>query len=145
MLRDEDWIPIPDLLRVRVYSRHRGLTKYQLCISYKSATEDNDNEPDDIQPLINGHYCLCKSGAKTLGTCAHVTCILWFYGYALPFNKSDWNCYGCWKQTSTTTKLKTIGFKGVHTHTHTRVRAHTRSHTHKYKHTLTNTNKYTHF
>lgn len=59
MLRDEDRIPIPGLMRVRVYLRHRGLTKYQLWISYKPATEDNDNEPDDIQPLINGHYCLC--------------------------------------------------------------------------------------
>lgn len=82
MLRNEDRIPIPDLMRARVYSRHRGLTKYQLWISYKPAPEDNDNEPDDIQPLINGHYCLCKSRAKTLGTCAHVACILWFFGYA---------------------------------------------------------------
>jgi hypothetical protein len=31
---------------------------------------------------IQGYYYTCKSGARTLGICAHITSVLWFIGYA---------------------------------------------------------------
>ncbi|XP_071581746.1 uncharacterized protein [Temnothorax nylanderi] len=65
----------PNLLRLRIHSRHQNRTKYQLWISY-----NNDNDNDD--PPITGYYCTCKSGARTLGSCAHVASALWYLGYA---------------------------------------------------------------
>ncbi|KYN09817.1 hypothetical protein ALC57_18070 [Trachymyrmex cornetzi] len=79
MLRDNDRLPAPGLMRVRVYSRFRNTTKYQLWISYRPI--DEDEEYDEFIP-INGYYCTCKSGARTFGTCAHIASILWFFGYA---------------------------------------------------------------
>lgn len=64
----------PNLLRLRIYSRHQNRTRYQLFISY-----NNDNDDD---PPIMGYYCTCKCGARTLGTCAHVASVLWYLGYA---------------------------------------------------------------
>jgi len=31
---------------------------------------------------VLGYYCTCKAGARTLGTCAHIACIVWYMGYA---------------------------------------------------------------
>lgn len=67
------------LLRVRVYSRFRNAIKHQLWIQYR--TIDNLNENNDDEPII-GYYCMCKTGARTLGTCAHIASVLWFLGYA---------------------------------------------------------------
>lgn len=64
-----------NLIRVRVYSRFRNRTKHQVFISY---IPENEIE----QEVINGYYCTCQSGARTLGTCAHVASILWYLGYA---------------------------------------------------------------
>lgn len=80
MLRDENRLPTPGFMRVRVYSRFKNATRHQLWISY-IPTDDEDEHDDDFTP-INGYYCTCKSGARTLGTCAHVASILWFFGYA---------------------------------------------------------------
>lgn len=65
----------PGFIRVRLYSRFRNSTRYQLWISY---TVDNevDNEP------ITGYYCQCFSGARTVGSCAHIASVIWFLGYA---------------------------------------------------------------
>ncbi|OXA47752.1 hypothetical protein Fcan01_17179 [Folsomia candida] len=30
---------------------------------------------------ITGYYCDCWQGARTVGMCAHVTCVIWFIGY----------------------------------------------------------------
>lgn len=40
------------------------------------ADEDADTTP------IEGYYCTCASGARTLGTCANVTNVMWYLGYA---------------------------------------------------------------
>lgn len=29
-----------------------------------------------------GYYCTCITGARTLGTCAHIASILWYLGFA---------------------------------------------------------------
>lgn len=59
------------IIRLRIYSRHRNATKYQLWIQYS-----NIGDP------ITGYYCTCKSGARTIGTCSHVASVLWFLGYS---------------------------------------------------------------
>lgn len=83
MLRNEDRLPEAGFLRVRIYSRHRNATKYQLWIAYKSLDEDEDDQDEDDQdsPVL-GYYCTCPSGARTLGTCAHIASVIWFLGFA---------------------------------------------------------------
>ena len=69
-----------------MYSRFRTVTKYQLWIAYIeedfNRQEDEDfagNEPNE--PILR-HYCTCKTGARTLGSRAHIASILWYLGYA---------------------------------------------------------------
>ncbi|KYQ53566.1 hypothetical protein ALC60_00093, partial [Trachymyrmex zeteki] len=87
MLRDANRLPQPGLLRVRVYSRFRNATKYQLWISYKSIDDNeiddgmDENIDEELSPIL-GYYCTCKSGTRTLGTCAHICSVLWYLGYA---------------------------------------------------------------
>lgn len=66
-------------IRVRVFSRFRNATKHQIFIAYNIRDADNI---DDEREAIFGYYCTCKSGARTVGTCAHVTSVLWYLGYA---------------------------------------------------------------
>ena len=75
MLRDENRIPEPGFLRARIWSRFRNATRYQLWIEYLPIA-NVDNEP------IRGYYCTCKTGARTLGTCVHITSVLWYLGFA---------------------------------------------------------------
>lgn len=73
------------LIRVRIYSRFRNATKYQLWIAYiednLQANEEVLHEAEHNKPIL-GYYCTCKTGARTLGSCAHIASILWFLGYA---------------------------------------------------------------
>uniref|UniRef100_A0A8D9FCI8 SWIM-type domain-containing protein n=1 Tax=Cacopsylla melanoneura TaxID=428564 RepID=A0A8D9FCI8_9HEMI len=62
-------------IRIRFYSRYRGGTRHQLWIAY-------DDEPLEEDDFILGTYCTCQTGARTLGTCAHVAAVLWNQGYA---------------------------------------------------------------
>lgn len=71
----------PGLMRVRLYSRFRNAAKYQLFIAFR-ADDDPDERAAEHEPLIFGYYCTCKSGARTLGSCAHVASVLWFLGHA---------------------------------------------------------------
>lgn len=68
-------MPEPGFLRVRVYSRFRNRTKYQLWITYLP-NGHVQNHP------IRGYYCTCRTGARTLGTCVHITSVLWYLGFA---------------------------------------------------------------
>ncbi|XP_043476347.1 uncharacterized protein LOC122507609 [Leptopilina heterotoma] len=67
---------VPGLIRVRILSRFRNAGKHQLWMKYKTPVRRNEAEP------IEGYYCTCRSGARTLGTCAHITSVLWYLGYA---------------------------------------------------------------
>lgn len=71
----------PGLLRIRIYSRFRNATKYQLWISFVQNNDEHEMDQDQEGPIA-GYYCTCKSGARTLGCCAHITSILWYLGYA---------------------------------------------------------------
>ncbi|KMQ84797.1 vacuolar protein sorting-associated protein 13c [Lasius niger] len=66
----------PGFIRLRVYSRFRRAMKHQVFIAYVSENISEDEEP------ISGYYCTCQSGARTLGTCAHVASIVWYLSYA---------------------------------------------------------------
>jgi hypothetical protein len=81
----DELIDEPGFLRVRVFSRHKNATKYQLWIAYNNAMFNRlvgeENDMADENPIL-GYYCTCKAGARTLGTCAHVASVLWFLGYA---------------------------------------------------------------
>lgn len=66
----------PGFLHCRFYSRFRNQTRYQLWIQYNVGNNNVHDEP------ITGYYCTCKTGARTLGTCAHIASVLWYLGYA---------------------------------------------------------------
>ncbi|KAL1488612.1 hypothetical protein ABEB36_014415 [Hypothenemus hampei] len=82
----DEFLNEPGLIRCRIYSRFRNATKYEVWIGYW--LEDVDEEVaeqdggDVFAGPISGYYCTCKSGTRTLGTCAHIASILWFLGYA---------------------------------------------------------------
>ena len=84
MLRDNDRLLEPGLIWARVFSRFRNATKHQLWISYQPTNNNEiDNENENDEPLrIQSYYCTCQSGARTVGTCAHVASVLWYLGYA---------------------------------------------------------------
>lgn len=42
---------------------------------------ENVNGNPGLVPIV-GYYCTCKSGARTLGTCAHIASVLSYLGYA---------------------------------------------------------------
>jgi hypothetical protein len=42
----------------------------------------DEDDVDDEREVILGYYCTCRSGARTVGTCAHVASVLWYLGYA---------------------------------------------------------------
>ncbi|KYN28329.1 hypothetical protein ALC57_02254 [Trachymyrmex cornetzi] len=65
------------LVRLRVYSRFRNATRYQLWVQFTERCRQHDNN----EPIL-GYYCTCKTRARILGTCAHITSVLWFLGYA---------------------------------------------------------------
>lgn len=72
-------IGMPGFIRVRVYSRFRNNTKHQIFVAYQSSEELEEQNEDD---RILGYYCTCRSGARTLGCCAHVASVIWFLGFA---------------------------------------------------------------
>ena len=76
------------ILRCRLHSKHSSTTLYFLCVHF-----DND----DVDEPIKDHYCQCKSGARKVGCCSHVSTILWYIGYArhthwAPSLRSDCYC-----------------------------------------------------
>ncbi|CAF1131941.1 unnamed protein product, partial [Brachionus calyciflorus] len=66
------------VLFIRIQSRHTGSLIYKVYVSYQNQLTDNLNN----QSSINGWYCTCKNGARTVGCCSHVSSIIYFLGYA---------------------------------------------------------------
>jgi len=66
----------PCLPRFRLHSRHRNATIYYMYVAI------TDDEEDENEGPIQGYFSSCKSGARTVGTCAHIPSVLWFLGYA---------------------------------------------------------------
>lgn len=69
------------LLHVRVYSRFRNRAIYHIFIQFNPDAVENVDRNHQIIPIL-GHYCTCKSGARTLGSCAHIASVLWYLGFA---------------------------------------------------------------
>ena len=65
----------PTLLRFRMPSRFSSAHEHQVWVQYEPYST--------IGVLsINCWYCTCRSGARTVGCCAHVACVLWYLGFA---------------------------------------------------------------
>ena len=72
----------PGFFRARIFSRFSNAKSHQVWIHYNEEyVENNGHGNDEPEPII-GYYCTCKVGTRTLGTCAHVACIIWYLGYA---------------------------------------------------------------
>jgi hypothetical protein len=84
--RDSDYVieimlEEPGFLRARIYSRFTKSAKYHLWIAYFDSSYEQSNEDETSNP-ITGWYCKCKTGARTLGCCAHIASVLWYLGLA---------------------------------------------------------------
>lgn len=71
----------PGLLAIEFYSRFSRATKHKTWIKFPEQWEENEEEVERESP-IEGYYCDCKSGARTVGCCGHVAAALWFLGYS---------------------------------------------------------------
>eukprot|EP00732_Lithocolla_globosa_P003902 Lithocolla_globosa_v1_NODE_3328_length_1686_cov_3.584906.p1 type:complete len:202 gc:universal NODE_3328_length_1686_cov_3.584906:174-779(+) len=65
----------PDLVRVRLQSRHKNKTKYFAHVQF---TPDKKDCPGHV----DGWYCQCQAGNRTVGCCAHIATVVWYLGYA---------------------------------------------------------------
>ena len=59
-----------DLVRVRFQSRHNSQKNYIATVQF----DDKQDQP------IQGWFCTCASGSRTVGCCAHITALLWHLG-----------------------------------------------------------------
>ncbi|CAC5417443.1 unnamed protein product [Mytilus coruscus] len=59
----------PNLLRVKLTSRHSSSRVYSLWIEFSG---------DEV----TGWYCTCKVGARVVGYCAHIASTMWYLGYS---------------------------------------------------------------
>ncbi|KAK3109068.1 hypothetical protein FSP39_022182 [Pinctada imbricata] len=58
----------PNLLRVRLRSRHCSSRSYLLWVKYDSAS-------------VVAWYCRCRSGSRVVGVCAHIAAVIWYLGF----------------------------------------------------------------
>lgn len=58
-----------NLIRVKIQSRHTSSKVYKLWIEY------GKEDP------ISAWYCTCKTGARTIGCCAHIAAVIWHLSY----------------------------------------------------------------
>ncbi|XP_061196609.1 uncharacterized protein LOC133204881 [Saccostrea echinata] len=59
---------IPNIISARIQSRHVSSKKYSLWVKYDTS--------------ILSWYCTCKNGARVVGMCGHIACVIWFLSYA---------------------------------------------------------------
>ncbi|XP_033212207.1 uncharacterized protein LOC117169809 [Belonocnema kinseyi] len=60
-----DRTPEAGLLRIKVFSRFHSARIHQLWIAYQSINEDDETIDEEVK-LVQGHYCTCESGARTI-------------------------------------------------------------------------------
>ncbi|CAG2218816.1 MIB [Mytilus edulis] len=68
----------PDLLRIRIQSRHVSSKKYFVWIKYSESE-------------VNSWYCLCHAGARIVVVCVNGTVIIWYLSSA---RNADTTSYG---------------------------------------------------
>lgn len=57
-----------NILRIQLQSRHTSAKRYNLWLSFSSTH-------------VTAWYCQCKSGARTVGCCAHIASVIWYLAY----------------------------------------------------------------
>lgn len=62
----------PIFLKCKLISRHKSNKVYSIFILI-----DSTKRP--LESIIES-YCTCKNGARTIGSCAHVVAIIWYFG-----------------------------------------------------------------
>ncbi|XP_045494474.1 uncharacterized protein LOC123693428 [Colias croceus] len=62
------------LLRAKIDSRHAGNRTYFVYILINNGMQGRDK--------LEGHYCSCIVGKRTLGCCSHIMSVIWFLGWA---------------------------------------------------------------
>ncbi|KAJ8685806.1 hypothetical protein QAD02_021599 [Eretmocerus hayati] len=81
------WVRLDDgqlndsLILTEDYVRDLTVGVYQITYT-PAANDDAEHRMEVDAPPIEDYYCLCMSGARTLGTCAHVVCVMWYLGFA---------------------------------------------------------------
>ena len=80
------------LIRTRLRSRHSESVKYKTVVKYcpvlYSNTQGQQTPPNSRNSSnIQGWYCTCKVGSRTIGMCAHAASIVWYFG--LGWNKRE--------------------------------------------------------
>ncbi|XP_062613816.1 uncharacterized protein LOC134275563 [Saccostrea cucullata] len=60
-----------NILQAKIQSRHVSSKSYYLWIQFDASDEEDP---------IKYWYCQCKSGARLVGSCAHVASVLWYIG-----------------------------------------------------------------
>lgn len=66
----------PKLLLVEFSSRYRSNQKHHAYVLIDTSTSSEGIE------VILGHCCSCENGRRTVGSCVHIICVLWFVTYA---------------------------------------------------------------
>lgn len=69
----KDKIEEDNLIRAKLLSRHSRSVKYNIYIRYSSSKSGTDG--------IIAWMCRCKNGLRTLGCCAHIASVLFYFGY----------------------------------------------------------------
>lgn len=78
---DAHYIDEYGFVRFRIFSRFRNAGQHQLWIAFNEEYVEDNPQLEDNEPIL-GYYCVCKSGARTLGMCSHIAALIWFLGYA---------------------------------------------------------------
>lgn len=66
---------IPNIVSAKIQSRHTSSKKYSLWIKYGIT--------------ILSWYCTCKNGARVVGMCGHISCIIWYLAFARHQNELE--------------------------------------------------------
>ena len=69
------------ILFATIVSRHSNSTKYKVYCKYSANS-------DSIKG-IEGWYCTCKAGMRTVGCCSHVAAIIYYFAYGKIPNPSE--------------------------------------------------------
>lgn len=69
------------ILQIKIQSRHVSSKIHKIWIEY-----------DGAEGTIEGWYCTCKAGARTLGCCAHIALVIWYLGYYRHCERKERRC-----------------------------------------------------
>lgn len=56
------------------FNRHKNQTAYRVYVKYRPCKETDDVNESHIL----GWYCTCKVGARIVGSCSHVACVIYY-------------------------------------------------------------------